>query len=244
MQIAINKVTALPAALEPSSLYFVLQSATDTISEAYITDINGNAKGIGNTAFITAVATAVFNQQNASNNAFEIAPDIASRDALAANFSGNRLVLVTDASDDSTVSNGSALYSWDQAIGTFDKLTEFESLDVVITWASITDGPTSTPAMVDAAVAATAANAAAALANTEATATNASDLANLQQTVDEHWNEVEELIDVAEQNSEGVASNTTLATHANRTQLDLISEDESVPTYNGQKIIRQGSEDW
>lgn len=237
MQIAINKVTALPATLEPSSLYFVLQSATDTISEAYITDVDGNAKGIGNTAFITAVATAVFNQQNASNNAFEIAPDIASRDALAANFSGNRLVLVTDASDDSTVSNGSALYSWDQAIGTFDKLTEFESLDVVITWASITDGPTSTPAMVDAAVAATAANAGVAAAN-------ASGLANLQQTVDEHWNEVEELIDVAEQNSEGVASNTTLATHANRTQLDLISEDESVPTYNGQKIIRQGSEDW
>jgi len=237
MQIAINKVTALPAVLEASSLYFVLQSATDTISEAYITDIDGNAKGIGNTAFITAVATAVFNQQNASNNAFEIAPDIASRDALAANFSGNRLVLVTDASNDSTVSNGSALYSWDQAIGTFDKLTEFESLDVVITWDSITDGPTSTPAMVDAAVAATVANAGAAAAN-------ASGLANLQQTVDEHWNEVEELIDVADQNSEGVASNTTLATHANRTQLDLISEDESVPTYNGQKIIRQGSEDW
>jgi len=66
--------------------------------------------------------------------------------------------------------------------------------DVVITWASITDGPTSTPAMVDAAVAATAANAGVAAAN-------ASGLANLQQTVDEHWNEVEELIDVAEQNS-------------------------------------------
>ena len=237
MQITINKVTALPATLESSSLYFVLQNSTDTFSEAYITDINGVAKGIGNTAFITAVATAVFNQQNASNNAFEIAPDIASRDALAANFSGNRLVLVTNASDDTTVNTGSALYSWDQSTGTFDKLTEFESLDVVITWASITDGPTSTPAMVDAAVAATVANATAAGANAASIAGLQTDVTDLETSVTDLETDVTNL-------EADVTSNTALATHANRTQLDLIGEDSTVPTYNGQKIIRQGSEDW
>ena len=237
MQITVNKVTALPATLEASSLYFVLQNASDTISEAYITDVNGNAKGIGNTAFITSVATAVFNQQNASNNAFEIAPDVASRDALAANFSGNRLVLVTDASDDSTVSTGSALYSWDQATGTFDKLTEFESLDVVITWGSITDGPVSTPTMVDAAVAATA-------ANTAAITTNTNDISSVVNTLDSHWNQIQQNEQSLDINTEKIEEIEGLADHDNRDELDLVGENEGVPTYNGQKLIRQGSEDW
>ena len=237
MQIAINKVTALPATLEPSSLYFVLQSNTDTVSEAYVTDINGNAKGIGNTAFITQVATAVFNQQNSTANAFEIAPDLASRDALAANFTGNRLVLVTDASDDSTVNTGSALYSWDQATGTFDKLTEFESLDVVITWASITDGPTSTPAAVDAAVAAT-------VANTAAIAINTDQISDVTETVTQHWDVIQQNTEAVSENADKLGELETLAEHDNRDQVDLIGENNGVPTYDGRKIIRQGSEDW
>ena len=71
-------------------------------------------------------------------------------------ITSNTMVLVSDASADPTVNSGSALYFYDADDQIdFVKVSEFESLDVTFTWASITDGPASTPAAVDAAVAAT-----------------------------------------------------------------------------------------
>lgn len=177
----VHKVTALPGTLEPNALYAVLASGGDANSECYITDSSGVAKGVGNTAFITAVVNSIIG----AGFMFEIVADIPARDALS--LTANSLVLVTDASADATVGAGAALYAWDTS--TFSKLTEFESLDVVLTWASITDGPTSTPAQVDDAVA--------------------------------------------------------KATHANRTQLDLIGADvNSDPTYDGVNIVRWATTDW
>lgn len=142
MSAAIRKVTSLPAALEPNSLYLVGDGTTD--AEAFITSNTGAAVGFGNTAFVNAlINTALSAQSN-----FEVVADIAARDALTP--ASSVLVLVTDASADATVDSGAAMYAWDGTA--WSKVTEFESLDVNITWSSITDGPASTPTLVDLAV--------------------------------------------------------------------------------------------
>ena len=147
MSAAIRKVTALPATLEPNSLYLVGDGTTD--AEAFITSTTGTAVGFGNTAFVnTLINTAMAAQSN-----FQVVDDIAARDALSP--ASSVMVLVSDASGDPTVDAGAALYAYDSATSTWSKVSEFESLDVSITWSSITDGPASSPAMVDAAVAAT-----------------------------------------------------------------------------------------
>lgn len=64
--------------------------------------------------------------------------DIAGRDTITDQTSG-AICYVKDASADDTVEKGAASYLWD---GTkWDKLTEFESLDLVLDWADITNKP-------------------------------------------------------------------------------------------------------
>lgn len=110
-----HKVTALPGTLDPNAIYFVLGNAADTFVEAYITDSAGVAKSmIGNPKIYQEVG------------------DITARDALVPTLEQNTLVLVADASGDPTVNAGAAFYSFNQAAGTFSKLTEFESLDLDI----------------------------------------------------------------------------------------------------------------
>ena len=79
------------------------------------------------------------------------AADITARDALV--LDKNSLVLVYDASADATVVAGAAVYYYDLSLTSWTKVMEYESMDLVLTWDSITDGPTSTPAQVDSAVA-------------------------------------------------------------------------------------------
>ena len=64
--------------------------------------------------------------------------DIAGRDALT-DLTVGSICYVTDASADSTVDSGAASYIWDGT--TWKKLTEFESLDVILDWANIQNKP-------------------------------------------------------------------------------------------------------
>ena len=75
-------------------------------------------------------------------------PSVATRVAAGA----NALYLVVNATGDATVAAGAALYFYDKASTTYTKLSEYESMDVVTAWASITGRPASTPAAIDAAV--------------------------------------------------------------------------------------------
>lgn len=147
MAFQIRQVLALPATPEPSTLYFVSSTTAGTQAEAYITDVNGDVRDFGNTTFINNLV------QAAVSSALEIkgAADIAARDLLPTGM--NFMVLVADASADPTVNSGAATYFWDDTAATFTKISEMESLDLVFTWAGITDGPASTPAQVDQAVA-------------------------------------------------------------------------------------------
>lgn len=156
-QINFHKVATLPGVLQPNSLYFV---ENGTIAETYITNSVGVARSVGNSEMITSIVTAsvgsivddAVDGAIASLNAVEIVADIDARDALAASLSRNALIIVEDATADPTVDAGSAMYAYNHVTDTFSKLTEYESLDVVISWANISGRPSSTPAEIDAAV--------------------------------------------------------------------------------------------
>jgi len=64
--------------------------------------------------------------------------DIAARDAISNKFVGLS-VYVEDATADATVASGGAFYMWTGS--TFSKLSEAESLDVVLEWANIQNKP-------------------------------------------------------------------------------------------------------
>lgn len=87
----------------------------------------------------------------AGNTTMHLAANIADRDALQGLIVGDK-VYVDDATGDDTVDKGGAMYLW-QANGTFKKLSEDESLDLVIKWAMIEGKPESDPASIDLAVA-------------------------------------------------------------------------------------------
>jgi hypothetical protein len=70
-----------------------------------------------------------------------------------------QLVWVNDASDDTTVTSGWAIYRKKVGVGIdytqlagWTKVSEAEQLDVVVTWDSIQGKPSSTPAQIDQAV--------------------------------------------------------------------------------------------
>jgi len=143
-QVAMHKVTAMPGTPAADSVYYV---SNGTYTECYVTDSAGVAKLLfSQTTVDTAISNAL-----AAKNTIEIVDDISGRDALFTGAS-NVLALVNDASADPTVSSGSALYSYRGSDSVVTKVSEFESMDVTLSWGNITGGPTSTPAQIDAAV--------------------------------------------------------------------------------------------
>ena len=79
---------------------------------------------------------------------------IAERDALV--LTTNTLVMVKDATGDSSVTSGAALYFYDAdatlPTDVWTKVSEYESLDVVMRWENIVGRPTASAADIDDAV--------------------------------------------------------------------------------------------
>lgn len=150
MQIRFNKVSVLPSTLEKDSFYYV---ENGTYAESYLTDSNGVAKSVGNSAMINALIAAALADWETAEDSVQIVPDIAARDALAAAADRNLMILVVDATGDPTVGAGSALYAYDFTTTTMYKIAEYESMDVTLNWVDIVGRPTSTPAQIDSAVA-------------------------------------------------------------------------------------------
>lgn len=142
------KVGVLPGVLQANALYFVENGG---YAESYLTNNAGVAKSLGNTAMINALADARVTAGLANLNALEIVANIAARNALAGN-NRNQMVLVIDATGDATVAAGSALYAFRNSDDTWLKLTEYESLDVVVQWTNISGKPASAAALIDEAV--------------------------------------------------------------------------------------------
>ena len=68
--------------------------------------------------------------------ALEIVVNIAARDALS--LTANAMVLVLDASADSTVKAGGATYAYSHSDKSWTKISEAESLDPALSWANLT----------------------------------------------------------------------------------------------------------
>lgn len=151
MSLKFFKVTSLPGTLEADSFYFV---ANGNYSESYLTTSAGVAKSIGNSAMITALAEAAVNAAlaTAAANPITIVSNIAARDAAIATETNNALYLVTDATGDSSVSSGAALYVYNHTAATTTKIAEYESMDVQLTWAAISGKPSSAASLIDDAV--------------------------------------------------------------------------------------------
>jgi hypothetical protein len=142
------KETALPGTLQPHSVYFIAPAAFPDLLEIYVTNADASAphRHVLNRTEVQAMIDASI----ASANELSIVADIAARDALTPDRA--QYVYVIDASADATVASGGATYLWNPTTSGWIKTSEAESMDVTVTWASITGGPTSTPAQIDAAV--------------------------------------------------------------------------------------------
>lgn len=142
------KVTTLPAVLEGHSIYYVAPAAKPNHVEMYVT--SADASVVRRIVNIDDIQSMI-NSSIQASNAFEIVDNIAARDALP--LTGNKFVLVLDATGDNSVASGAATYAWRSATSSWAKISEAESLDVTLTWAAIQGKPTSAVADIDAAVA-------------------------------------------------------------------------------------------
>mgnify|MGYP001627071213 CR=1 FL=1 len=142
------KVTTLPAVLEGHAVYYVAPVSKPNHVEMYVT--NADASAVRRIVNIDDIQSMIDNSIR-NSNAFEIVDNIAARDAL--NLTGNKFVLVLDASADPTVNSGAATYAWRASNNTWVKISEYESMDVVLTWESIQNRPNSSVADIDSAVA-------------------------------------------------------------------------------------------
>lgn len=146
--IKIFKVTTLPATLEGHAMYLVAPSSKPNHLEVFVTSADASAvKRIVNIDDIQSM----INSSISASNAFEIVNDIAARDALT--LTGNKFVLVLNATGDPTVNSGAATYAWRASTSTWVKISEYESMDVVVNWPNIQGRPTSFVADIDSAVA-------------------------------------------------------------------------------------------
>lgn len=148
-QVRFYKVTTLPGTLQPDSFYYV---ENGSYAESYLTNSAGVARAVGNSAMINALISEALANWSGSASTVQIVADIAARDALIATLDTNAMILVVDASADPTVEAGSALYAYDATAEEVYKIAEYESMDVVLSWADIVDGPSSSPAQIDSAV--------------------------------------------------------------------------------------------
>lgn len=145
MAIQFHQVSSLPGTLQPDSFYYVLNG---TYAEAYLTNDAGVARSVGNSTMINDLITAALSTY--SGGIVQDVADIAARDALSLDKNG--LVMVYDASADASVNSGAAMYYYDESADTWTKAAEYESLDVSLDWANITNKPTSTVTQIDSAV--------------------------------------------------------------------------------------------
>lgn len=145
----IYRETAMPASVEAYSIYMIAPADRPDYVEIYVTGSAGEIKRVINSADI---ATLVQAQVSAATELL-IVDNIPARDALS--LTATRYVYVRDATLDTTVASGGATYLCDPngSPTNWIKVSEAESIDVALSWASIFDKPVSTVAELDDAVA-------------------------------------------------------------------------------------------
>ena len=148
MALTISRVNALPETLAAETIYLV-----KTGTELTLTVTGSTGAVVATTVSKAEVNTAISTAIGALDvsNMVEFAANIAARDAMTPTKSV--FVYVADATADETVDAGAAMYLYDSVNTTWHKVTEYESLDLVLSWDSITGRPESSAANIDNAVA-------------------------------------------------------------------------------------------
>ena len=140
------KLTAVPTTWVADALYAITNATDTALVELYVTSSTGVPRHVINKAEIQTLITNAIS----ANTQIKIVANIAARDALAPTTTTN--VYVIDATADTTVTSGGATYLYNPATSAWIKISEAESLDLVLQWANIQGKPTSTPAQIDSAV--------------------------------------------------------------------------------------------
>lgn len=146
IQMKIRKVTALPGTYEASTMYLV-QGAEAGLMDIYVSSSDGLS--VRHIISKSEITTMISNALSGFNSATVVA-DITARNALAPTV--NTQALVLDATGDPTVSSGAATYIYDTGTTTWYKISEMESLDLVINWTDIVGRPTASVAAIDDAI--------------------------------------------------------------------------------------------
>ena len=147
----IRKVTTLPGTFEGSTLYLVRNAGNVNLFDMYLSTDDGTAvRHIITEGDIDGKITAAVNAGLAGFNQVQVVANIAARNALTP--TSNIQVLVLDATGDGTVASGAATYAYQVSNTTWYKISEAESMDVVVQWANITNKPSSSVADIDDAV--------------------------------------------------------------------------------------------
>ena len=148
MALTIQRVNALPETLAAETIYLVKTGSELTLT---VTGSTGAvvATTVSKADVNTAISTA--NGGLGMSNSVEFAATIAARDAMT--LTKSAFVYVADATADATVAAGAAMYLYNLANTTWHKVTEYESLDLELSWDNITGTPESSAAAIDSAVA-------------------------------------------------------------------------------------------
>ena len=144
-----SKLTAVPSLpCAPNAVFFVAPTSKPNYVEIYVSNSAGTAlKRLLTDADIQALIDASI---SGLAGEMPIVADIAARNALSP--TKNTQVLVLDATGDSTVASGAATYLYRVSTTSWIKLSEAESLDLILQWANIQGKPTSSPSAIDTAV--------------------------------------------------------------------------------------------
>lgn len=147
-QLRFYAVAQLPNTPEPNSFYFV---ENGDYAESYLTSSNGTPRLVGNTLMIGEIIAEEAGNWGGTDQV-TIVDNILARDALASDADTNLMVMVLDASADPTVDAGSAMYVYQLSADAWHKVSEYESMDLVLSWESLQGRPTSSSQEIDTAV--------------------------------------------------------------------------------------------
>lgn len=149
VQFQVFKETVLPGVLVPHSIYFVAPAISPAHVEIYVTNAAGT---VARRVIDAADVQSMINTTIAGANELIIVTNIAAREALLP-LTVSKFVYAIDATDDVTVDSGGATYLYNATTTSWIKVSESESMDVVLNWANIIGKPTSSAAAIDDAVA-------------------------------------------------------------------------------------------
>ena len=144
------KLTAVPSLpCDQNAVFFVAPPGKPNYIEVYISNNAGTAlrRLLTDTDIQELINTSIAG----ISGEMPIVANIAERNALT--LTKNTQVLVLNATGDSTVASGAATYLYRASTTSWIKLSEAESMDLVLQWANIQGKPTSSPTAIDTAVA-------------------------------------------------------------------------------------------